>query len=232
MHRLSNSPPSLSQFLYGIAIALFVGLAALFAPGPLQAQQVAAVVRGGSTGIGGDVIVGVSEHASVRTGATFFQNNQTTTETFETLDVDLDVTVKLFSFSAILDYFPWTRKGFHLSAGAVYNGNVIDATATPQGSYTVGSRTYSPDDIGRLDGEVSFSPLAPYVGVGFGNPLLGRRLGLTLDIGTFYHNAPKVTLNGSGMIEPTADQAPQLEKDLDSFRFFPVLSVGLAFRLL
>jgi hypothetical protein len=33
------------------------------------------------------------------------------------------------------------------------------------------------------------------------------------------------------MIQPTAEQSPQLEENLESFRFFPVVSLGIAVRL-
>lgn len=221
------------QWIY-LAVA---GLLAVFAVGLIlptlaHAQRTAITVRAGTPGIGGDLAVGLTPHLNARVGASYFRYGHTTTETIDDVDLGIDGNATLFNFSAIVDYFPWTGSGFHLSAGALYNGNVIDASAIANGPYEVGSRTFTAEEIGGLDGEISFNSLAPYAGLGFGNvTALGSRLGFVVDLGAIYQQSPRVEVTGTGMVGPTAEQAPQLKKNLESFQLFPVLSLGLSYRL-
>jgi hypothetical protein len=199
---------------------------------PAYAQRISLTARAGSPGVGGDVAVGLSPHFNARAGLTYFSYNHVTTETIEDVDLGIDATANLFGLSAIVDYYPWKTKSFHLSAGAVYNGNLIEASAVAAGPYEVGSLTFTADDIGGLDGEISFNSIAPYAGLGFGNATkLGSRLGFLIDLGAIYHQSPRVELTGTGMVSPTAEQAPQLEENLSSFQLVPVISLGLSYRL-
>ncbi len=226
--------------IFARACALFTGSllllfsAAVVTPNTARAQQpqTALTLRAGSPGIGGDVAVGLTSHWNVRAGVSYFGSSHLTNKTVEDVDLGIDVNTTLFSISAIADYFPWKKSGFHLSAGALYNGNGAEASIVANGPYTVGSRTFTAEEIGGLDGEVSFNALAPYVGLGFGNvTALGSRLGVVVDLGAAYHQSPNISMSGTGMLSPTAEQAPQLEENLSSFKFFPVLSLGLSYRM-
>lgn len=225
------SPPFLPP-LRGIFAPFVVLILFALTGTSVQAQNVAGVVRGGSPGVGLDAVVQLSDHFNTRIGASFFQYGQTNTSSYDTVEMEIDTNAQLFSISVLADYFPWTGKSFHLTGGLFYNGNSVDASAVALNEYTVGNLTFTPEEIGSMDAEVSFAPISPYLGLGFGNPILpGKRLGMTFDIGVLYHHKPSVSMNGSGLIGPTADEAPKLEADLESFRFFPVVSLGLAFRI-
>jgi hypothetical protein len=217
--------------LFTLSLLSILAVGAL-SPEAAQAQRTALTFRASSTGLGGDVAFGLSSHWNARVGASYFRNAGLSTTTIEDGDFDIDWTTTLFSLSAIADYFPWKSSGFHLSAGVLYNGNGATGSVISADDYTVGSRSFTPEEIGTLDADISFNALAPYAGLGFGNVLgSGSRLGLVLDLGVIYHQSPNVTLSGTGMVGPTAEQAPQLEQNLESFQLFPVLSFGLSYRL-
>lgn len=215
--------------VWGLALLLVL---ILTGPETATAQRAALGVRAGTPGIGWDFTVGLNERFHARTGASYFGYGRTEGADADDVDLAIEWDARLFSVSALVDFYPWPRRGIRLSGGLLYNGNLGDVEVEATEPYTVGSRTFTPDELGRLDGELSFSTLAPYLGVGFGNVLsMSRRVGVALDLGMLYHRRPFVDLDGDGMIQPTAEQSPQLEENLESFRFFPVVSLGIAVRL-
>ncbi len=98
--------------------------------------------------------------------------------------------------------------------------------------------TYAADEVGALGGDVDFRPVAPYIGIGWGNPL-GRtgRWGLATDLGVAFTGSPDIDLCASGPIgaDPTfqarlAEEEKDIQDDLDIFKIYPVLSINLYYR--
>jgi len=103
----------------------------------------------------------------------------------------------------------------------------------PTKSYTVGGDIYTPDLLGTMSADISFNKVAPYIGIGFGDPTAGSKgLGFTFDIGTVFQGAPKAKLSATGLIEPSAspEQQEKLESNLSWFKFYPVVSFGLTYK--
>jgi len=57
----------------------------------------------------------------------------------------------------------------------------------------------------------------------------------TTEIGSFYMGAPEVSLEATGLIAPTADpahgQKQALENQIEQYKFYPVIKIGLAIKL-
>lgn len=226
--RVSRSASRASVFRIVLLALLVAGLL----PATVAAQQVALGVRAGTPGVGAEATVQMTDRFNARAGASYFAYNRTDATTAGDVPLSLASDVRLLNGSVIVDYFPWASRGFHLSLGAYVNGNLGDVNVEVAEPYTLGARTFSPEDVGQLQGEISFPLVSPYAGLGFGNAVsLNRRVGVALDLGVIYHRQPSVDLTGTGMVAPTAEQAPQLEENLESFQLFPVLSLGLNVRL-
>jgi hypothetical protein len=104
-------------------------------------------------------------------------------------------------------------------------------TLTPIKTYSDGNIQYTPDKLGILSADITFQKVAPYIGIGLGNVTGGDRgFGLTFDLGTFYQGGPKVSMSATKLLEPSASQSGQLEDNLKWFKFYPVLSIGLAYK--
>lgn len=148
-------------------------------------------------------------------------------------DFDATFSAGLMSFSVLGDYFPFTSSSFRITAGVMMNLNKVDAKLTPTKNYEVGGDIYTPDDLGTLDANISFNPIAPYIGLGFGNPTSGEPgLGFAFDIGTMYQGGSIVDLTASGLLEPSAakDQEQQFEDNLAWFKWYPIVSLGLTYK--
>ncbi len=148
-------------------------------------------------------------------------------------------------------------KGFHISPGALlYNGNQITAGASvPAGkTFTLDGTTYtsSATDPVTGTGAVTMNKTAPKLTVGWGNldPRSGRHFSVPVEIGAAYIGDPKVAVTLAGtacytyegtpycsavatnsMIQSNlAAQVQKLNKDAEDARFFPLLSLGFAYR--
>ena len=161
-------------------------------------------------------------------------------------DIDYDATAKARTGTALLDWHP-AASGFRLTGGLVYNGSRVDAESRipASGVYRIGNLNLPAAQVGRLQGRADFKTLAPYLGLGWGGPLAGSgRLGFTFDLGAFYQGSPNVTLTpvlpaGSPLDNPVgrallalavAQEERRAEADLSSYKYYPVVSVGLSYR--
>ncbi|MCF6282382.1 MAG: hypothetical protein L3J28_09260 [Candidatus Polarisedimenticolaceae bacterium] len=148
----------------------------------------------------------------------------------------IDVDLKLQSATLLLDLHPMSG-GFRLSAGIAFNGNQIDLRSQSGGSTVVGDTTYS--DI-SLDGKVEFSPIAPYLGIGWGNAIADDKgWGFNVDLGVLFQGEPDLDLTASGdpvIINSALFQAnlkkesDSAEDDLKTFDLYPVFSFGISYK--
>ena len=114
----------------------------------------------------------------------------------------------------------------------------VDLDARPTAEQDIGDGTYTPEEIGTLSGFVEIDDVAPYVGIGWGDALdSGKRFGLTFDIGVAYFGSPDVELTANGTLsnDPAfraslARERRDIEKELGSYKYYPVISAGLYFR--
>jgi hypothetical protein len=213
-------------------------------------------VKVGVAGIGFDVATPiVPTRLNLRGGATFFSYNLSET-TSDNLVVN--GTLKLQNSGVMVDWFPF-RGSFRLSGGAtVYNNKGVTATLNePSGSsFTLGNDKYYADGPlvgtgvfklgGNAGGRVSF---------GWGNlvPKKGHHFSFDTELGIEFVSKPTVTLGFTGLVCPSAQgascESPQnaatnptvisdvaseqakLQSDVNFLSFYPIVSVGIGWRL-
>ena len=203
---------------------------------PVSLADTSIGLRAGTLGGGVELAHAFTEKLGFRVSANGL--NYSRSETRES--VDYDARLKLQSGQLLLDWFPFSNN-FRLSAGAMYNGNkfTLDGKPSPGGTFTINGTTYSSSDVGSLNGKVDFRKAAPYVGLGYGRPV-GKGLSLTADLGVLFQGSPRSTLSATcGAVTPAptcaqiqSDVAAEQNKfndDIAKYRFFPVLSIGLAY---
>src|SRR5699024_9578930 len=141
-----------------------------------------------------------------------------------TSDADYDGDLTLASGGLLLKFFPF-HGGFNLQAGAYYNANSVSVTGNPK----------DPSVPGTLSGDVKFRHFAPYAGLGWGNTVNEGRITFTVDLGVMFQGSPDVRLSTTSS-DPTAiaelhDYEKDLQNKVEDFQFYPVLRLGLAFKL-
>jgi len=83
--------------------------------------------------------------------------------------------------------------------------------------------------LGNLSADVRFNKITPYIGFGFGNAD-GPGSGFSFNAGAIYHGPPGVKLSADGLLEPSTEQAPIIEDNINWFRFYPVISLGYIYK--
>lgn len=215
-------------FVSGLSAALL-----LISTTSVEAQNVSVGIRVGSMGPGLELTGLLSSTFNARVAANLFSYERSDRLTDLEIAVQADSDLKLGSARALLDFFP-VRRGLRLTAGLVYNTNQVETLVTPLESYTLDEKEFSPDKIGHLTATISHkSSINPYAGIGFGNSVRpGKRVGFVFDVGVMYTDSPQVTMEGTGMIAPTATEAAELEENLEGINLYPLISVGVSYRFL
>ncbi len=183
-------------------------------------------------GLGAEAGARFNEYFALRLGGSYFAYDFDG----EFGDIDYDVDLTLQSAGAILDLHPFGT-GFRLSAGVRWNGNTVDFATIPIGSVQIGGQTFSAAEAGRLDGDVEFNPVSPYVGLGYVASLAGGRFLVGFDLGMLYQGKPDIDLRASGLLanDPVFvaelnREADQIEDDLEFLGFYPVVALSFVFR--
>ncbi len=214
-------------------IAAIVTLVACSAALQAQSEKMAVGGMGGTLGLGAEWIVKVSPDANLRFGAGVFNIGVGG----EFLDVAYDFDTDLLTFPVRLDWYPF-ESSFHVTGGLIINRSRADLSHQNGGTVTIGGTTYLIEDVGSIQGNVTFTPAVPYLGIGWGNAFgKTRRWGLISDVGLAYVGSPNVALEATGPIASSpgfqtdlARERADLQDDLDNYRLCPVLSLTLYFR--
>jgi hypothetical protein len=235
--------PTSFPFLKGLSMfakhKALVLATALLAAGAAQAQ-VALTGDVGTTGAGVHLVVPMETYLNGRFGVNAFDHNMTRHSGL----VDYDMKGKLQTADVLFDWYLREGSAFHLTGGIVYNNNHFDAVAKPSaaGQFTLNGHTYGTADVGLLSGNVEFRKAAPYLGIGWGNPLANtaRHWQFSGELGAFYEGDPKVHLVSLGCVTSNAvckavatdvaAEAATLQGDMSGYRFYPVARVSLSYR--
>ncbi|MDA0379405.1 MAG: hypothetical protein O3C45_09445 [Bacteroidetes bacterium] len=221
-----------------LLLAAVVFLAAL----PSEAQNLGVALRAGTTGVGVQVGYGFHPRFNIRAHYSTFSHSRTETSTGEP-DLRIDADAGVGALASFLDFHPF-RNAFRLTAGAGQNALDVSATATPLESVCMGDedgnggcsgKSFSPQKLGNLTARISYpSAIHPYVGMGFGSLGNGKSLITFLfDIGAYYTGSPEIELYNDGLFSPTTDpeNVQVLNDGLESFAWYPVVSLGIGIRL-
>ncbi len=186
-------------------------------------------LRVGTPGVGLELTKRISNQFNARLGYNMF--SYSFEDEVPENDYRYEADANISTMNILADWHPGGG-GFRVSAGGFLNLNTIDATAFPIKTYNIGGLTYTPEDLGQVDVDVEFDTFAPYIGIGFGNPVAqGKKWGFVTDLGVFYQNSGKVTMKATEMLQPTEDQASDVEDDLSGWTAYIVLSLGLTFQM-
>lgn len=208
------------------------GAAPAASPGG-HSSDMAVGVRLGTTGFGLQVARLFTGRIGARIGGSFY--NWSGSSTLKS--IDYNATLKLHTFSALLDLFLSRRGSFHVTGGLVTNPMTFTATGqSSSGYFKINGTKYADTTVGVLTAQGQFPSVRPYFGFGFGTPANeGGGFGLLFDFGAIIAK-PTVSLTATGaatnaqLASDLAAQSSQTQQKLDKFfRVYPVLALGLAY---
>lgn len=190
------------------------------------------VAHAGLLGYGADFATRVNPHLILRAGFNFFQ-----LAGFEDVrdlagrSVQILASNNTLSFDVMGEYYPWQKSSFKLLFGGSYihslTANALIMVADPM---MFGDIELTPEQVGDLEIELAYGGMAPFLGLGFGRSVPNKRIGLGLEVGSYFLSAPSVNMNASELLEPSAstEQEKSLEDSFRSLRWLPVLKIRLA----
>lgn len=202
----------------------------ILASGPLYAQS-GLELKAGTLGLGLEYRYVMDPHFTLRGGINAL--NYDSDSVVEGILYNYELQLK--SVSALVDFFPG-EKGFHLTGGALFNGNEIQAAAVIDTALDIGRNSYTEAELGELSGTTEFTLVAPYLGVGWQQDF-GQHWGLSIDVGMIFQGQGDIGLQVNGPLanDPTLLQDLRLEEDsledeLGLFKLYPVAEIGFNYR--
>jgi hypothetical protein len=217
-------------------------------PGQHNSSRVGIGLKISDLGVGVEAAVPLLAKANLRGGVNYFQYNRAMTND----GIHYAGQLQFRSAEAHFDWFP--IGGLHVSPGVLfYNGNQLTATAAVPGgqTFTLSGTSYISDPTLPVtgSGKLSFVKVSPSIMVGVGNliPRSGRHYSFLFEVGGAYQGSARVALNLTGSVcdpaipsacksvsDPTVQanvlaQQQKLSKDINPYRFFPVISMGVGF---
>lgn len=220
----------------GCALALSVAALSV----PAARAEVGASAEFGTTGFGAHVTLPTIKNLNARIGANAFNYSRSGSAS----KVDYNFNLQMRTIDLLADYYPLSSDvGFRLTGGLVYNGTEIEVHAKPKSdqTFTLNGTTYTSGDVGRVQGDVSFRKIAPYVGVGWGNALAkDSKWSFTADLGALFMGSPETSLHNTGCAASAATCARladdikveqhKLDNKSNGYTVYPVLRVGVSYK--
>lgn len=171
----------------------------------------------GTLGLGAEVAYYLTEWMNVRASVNTLSLNY-----LDTVDgVDYDLDADLSGLLMLVDLYLTPGGEFRLSAGVALNDRTVSITGTPKGSGDT-----------AIKGTAEYDSLAPYVGIGFSNPVRPDTIfTFTFDLGLMFqsYELDLKTVGGSSgglTVEVAEDDVSDL---LDYLKIYPVITFGLAY---
>jgi hypothetical protein len=203
-----------------------------------QAEGLGVYINGGTTGFGLGLAGPLSESVTGRLGFATWKKTVTQSDSDGNYELDL----KLQTVHMLADWYPFDG-AFRTTVGLIANGNKATLSATPNatGQYTFNGVVYEADEVGSYTGEMTFKSSAPYLGIGWGNPVAKNKTwGFVTDIGVMFQGSPQITSTATcgAALSPAdcvtfqsnvAAGTDELVADSKDYKYWPVISIGLSY---
>ena len=150
--------------------------------------------------------------------------------------------LQMQSASLIFDWYP-IKSSFRASGGLIYNNTKSVFVPTGSSLLLNGNQYFTsgtgPNALSTFEGTMSFMPVAPYIGIGWGNPVeKNKGWGLVSDFGLLYQGEPTIDLvvgcatpTGCPTLQADANAAnAKLQSDLSKYKLWPVVSIGVSYQ--
>ena len=143
---------------------------------------------------------------------------------FIKIDPDLKLGIVYLGF----DYLPFKKSSLYVTTGVGYTHDMRTAIAANTTTGLDISGTFiSAEDFGKINFEIKWNKITPFIGIGIGRAVPKRRFGVSAELGSYYIGSPKLQMEYTGILEITnIDEAlPKIEKNMAGYAFLPYLSI-------
>ena len=188
-------------------------------------------VKASSLGFGLELVKSFSPKFNLRLGGSYYKQNYNLNflEDFDAIGVTY---TSVGSVTLIADW--QISRIFHISGGVMYNMTTMEVESKATEYRKIGTIDISPETQGSIYYQLNPNDICPYLGIGIGNTISPNKVvSFNFDLGAVYQGSPKVVLEATGMVAPTAneEQRQLLENNVKEYRFFPLINFQLGFRI-
>jgi hypothetical protein len=170
----------------------------------------------GTRGIGGEGIFYLADWASLRVGLQYLSAIYETTSG----GIDYEFDIVPLSSSILVDVFPGRHRIFRITGGVFLQDFDVNVKGTLRR-----------DRRQTFSGNAEYDTFAPYLGIGFGNPVRPDNvLSTYLDIGVVFQDY-SLTYDRIGGLSAAQEAAVRkdVEDVLDLFKIYPIIKLGVAY---
>ncbi|MGK7899875.1 MAG: hypothetical protein AB4352_00405 [Hormoscilla sp.] len=194
--------------------------------------------KAGTLGLGADIVKSILPNLNARVGLSGLDIGVDISSD----NIDYEGDVNLGGIPLLVDFYP-LFSGFRVTGGLVINNNKIEVDAKGRdedGSIRIGDRDFTVRDVGDIKGDVEYNDIAPYIGIGFGNPVRpGKSFGFSIDIGVMFQGAGDVSLRATnpspaalsaGINAQLEREEDDLQDEVDKIQVYPILQIGVTYQ--
>lgn len=211
----------------GRVLAAIAGLGLMGLAPQAGASEFSIDLHGGTLGLGLGAGLDFNDSVGVRAGF----NRLHVSSSWEEDDLDYDSSIEFDSAHALLDWHPFRGK-FRFTGGVHALDHRIEAGADVEAGDDIGDGEATQD--GRLEADIEYEDVAPYLGVGWDRRFRDSALGLSFDVGFLAQGNPDVELREvetTGASQEDLDEAEQdVEDEWSDWNVYPVFQLSLAYR--
>jgi hypothetical protein len=159
MKKNSLLPPSLA---IALGCSSFVARAAE-QDEPPDYRPVTLSLEGGTTGLGAGVAWRFMDHWGARAGVDVYRY---TDSSYSIADIQYGSRIQLLSEPLTLDFYPWVKYSFRISAGMMFNQNSLTGETGDTGTIIIDGHPFPVETTGTLHLKVEQQLVNPYLSIG------------------------------------------------------------------
>jgi len=192
-------------------------------------------LKAGVSGLGIEVIKGLSDKINVRLGYSRLMIPYTTRQQLEGYNLQVDAEVTLGGASLLTDYY-LLKNILHFTGGLILNQTLVGIKIQSLSNLQYGDVSIPAEEVGTISGKLGPGHLvSPYLAIGVGNTLpRNHRFSFNFELGMFYQGPPEIELSGEGVIGPMASEnnSHVINQAIAQYSWFPLLNFQLTYRIL
>jgi hypothetical protein len=151
------------------------------------------------------------------------------------ISYDADFNYKTGGIFLLANYF--YTNSLYLTGGAIFNDFQPKLEGIADSDMQYGDITIPASKVGGFDMQIEPDfKISPYAGIGF-RKFIGKKKLVTynFETGIYYIGPPKINIDATGLLAPTADPAHKkqqyLENQFSAYKYYPVVKFAIAMRL-
>jgi hypothetical protein len=226
------------EIMYKLLAGL-IAVAGVAAVNQAHASDVGIYAKVGSSGYGAGLGLKLTDSLRIRAeySAFNFDPGDNSSTNIDTDYAEYSMQLDMRYGALLLDWHPFNGT-FRITGGAVKNGTEISAKAV-DGYIFVNNQIYFAPSL-DLHAKADFPSTVPYLGVGWGDVAGSKgHFSFVADVGLLFQGSPDVKLsancaatgaNASACQQSVYYEEKRLQDEVDGYRYWPFLSVGVGYR--